>query len=205
MRSNVPAVSQQTINAWAEDHNGDFDPYVKLAETPNGPQRCRFVDFYVLDPSSGVKAAENAGYAADVAAFRAYTLMREPLVAAAIAQKMNERLERTMITQDRVLHELALLGFSSLTDYDIDPMTGMVTPREGAPEYVMRAVSSVKFTVVIDENGNVIRRTEFKLWDKVSVLKMLGQHLAMFTDKIQLKGQIHVNQVWQIGDKKIEF
>ena len=98
------------------DH--ELTAYERLAASRNGAQRCRFVDYYVEDPSSATAAAKAAGYKSRDMKQRAHELMSDPLVAAAIAQKMNERKHRTMITQDRVLNELAVIGFSDVGHYD---------------------------------------------------------------------------------------
>lgn len=185
----------------------DFEllPYDELADTPNGSQRCRFVDMYVMDPSSAKGAAINAGYAPKYAVERAWELMTDDLVAAAVAQKMQERLERTMITQDRVLHELAILSFSDLSHYDIDPATGFVKPAKGVPEYVMRAISAIKFIVVTDEDGNVTRRTEFKLWSKDNAMALAMRHLGMLQDKLKIEAEVTTKQTWKVGDREITF
>ena len=103
----------------------ESSPYDELAASRNGQQRCRFVDEYVITLVAS-EAVTTAGYKTRNPRQKGWELMRTPLVAAAIAQKMGERMDRTMITQDRVLNELAIVGFSSLDQYDIDPVTGSV-------------------------------------------------------------------------------
>ena len=186
----------------------DLTPYEELQATKTGEMRCRFVDHYVLDPTSATQAVINAGYKVTKrksATRRAYVLMHDPLVAAAIAQKMQERQERTKVTQDRVLHELAIIAFSNLDYFDINPETGQVTLRDGVPEYAMRAVSKVKFTVKTDEEGRVTKTTEFALWSKTDMLKALMKHLGMIND-VQVNGDVHVHtQKWVVGGQEIAF
>ncbi len=158
----------------------DFEssPYDELAASRNGKQRCRFVDEYLITPVAG-EAVTAAGYKTRNPRQRGWELMCTPLVAAAIAQKMQERMDRTQITQDRVLNELAILSFSSLDDYDIDPVTGSVSVVAGAAEYAVRAISSIKCTVTKDEDGTETRHTEIRLWDKLSALKLMAKHLGI--------------------------
>ena len=163
------------------------------------------VDFYVMDPSSFKNACLSAGYSKRAISSIAHELHHKPSMAAAIAEKMNGRAERTMITQDRILHELAIIAFSDLRNYTINPKTGQIELPEGVPDFVMRAVSSIKFIVTIDEAGHERRTLEFKLWDKMGALRMMGQHLAMFTDKLDVRGELDVRQKWLIGDKEIIF
>ena len=102
------------------------------------------------------EAVTAAGYKTKNPRQKAWELMRVPLVAAAIAQKRQERMDRTMITQDRVLYELAIIGFSSLDDYDIDPVTGSVDVVPGAAEHAVRAISWINCSVTEDEDGPAV-------------------------------------------------
>jgi hypothetical protein len=54
----------------------------------------------------------------------------------------------------------------------------------------MRAVSSVKYRSRTDEDGNVTRECEFKLWDKPGMVKLAGRHLGIkgFFEKVELSG-----------------
>lgn len=164
------------------------------------------MDHYVLNPTSARNAAIAAGYSPKSAGEMSYKLMCTPLVAAAVAQKMQERMERTMITQDRVLHELAILAFSNITHYDIDPITGTVRTADGVPEYAMRAVSAVKHIVVVNEDGETVTHTtEFKMWNKVDALRLVMKSLGMLDDRIQIDGKVETTQTWKIGDREVKF
>lgn len=175
-------------------------PYEKLP-----PKRQRIVDAYVMDPSSFPNAVVAAGYSQKAVHNTSSQFFNEPLMQAAIAEKMGEREERTMVTADRILHELAVIGFSDLRNYTINPDTGNISLPRGMPEYVMRAVSSIKFVVTVEEDGTTRKTLEFKLWDKLQALRLMGQHLAMFTDKIQLTTGVDVRQKWLVGGKEIVF
>jgi len=184
---------------------GEWSPGGKSFYDGLSDQHKLVVDFYVMDPSSFMGACLSAGYSKRAISAIAHELHHQPSMAAAIAEKMNERSERTMITQDRILHELAIIAFSDLRNYTIDPKTGSIELPEGVPDFVMRAVSSIKFIVTIDEAGHERRTLEFKLWDKMGALRMMGQHLAMFTDKLDVRGELDVRQKWIIGGKEIVF
>ncbi len=181
-------------------HKATLPAYEQLNE-----QRRMCVDYYVMDPTSFRNAVLSAGYSKRSIDSKSHKLYHEPLMQAAIAEQMNEKMERTQITADRVLHELAVIAFGDLRNYDIDPKTGTISLPPGVPEYVMRAVSSIKFITTIDENGTERRTLEFKLWDKLGALRMMGQHLAMFTDKLTVGGEIDVRQKWSIGGQEIVF
>src|ERR1043166_4113744 len=78
------------------------------------PLQWRFVQEYLID-LNGSAAYQRAGYKArgHGAEANAHRLLRKAEVAAAIQTEQAKRSERTKITQDAVLQELALLDFWS--------------------------------------------------------------------------------------------
>src|SRR3990167_586803 len=139
-----------------------------------------FVEEYLLD-LNGARAARAAG-SSDCRPWAARTL-KIPHVAAAIRAAMDERSKATLVDQYAVVRELMCLGFSSIDHYRVNP-DGTVSLTDDAPPDAMRAVASVKRKVGADGSDEV----ELRLWDKPAALKMLGQHLAMYTDKIKHGG-----------------
>ena len=185
------------------DH--ELTAYERLAASRNGAQRCRFVDYYVEDPSSATAAAKAAGYKSRDMKQRAHELMNDSLVAAAIAQKMNERRHRTMITQDRVLNELAVIGFSDVGHYDLDPATESIALKEGVPEQALRAVSRFKATAKTEDDGTVVGTTGLSLWNKPKALGLMMKHLGMFDARLRVETEVTPPQTWKIGDQVITF
>jgi phage terminase small subunit len=145
----------------------------------------RFVDEYLVDLNQ-TGAAERAGYSKRTAYSSAGRLMQLPEIKEAIEKRMLARAIRTNITQDRVLEELAVIGFSSVWDYEIDK-NGDVTLKAGVRPEAIRAVSSIKRkmrTIPREDGDDIIEvETEIRLWDKPGTLKMCGQHLGMFQEK----------------------
>ncbi|WP_310731021.1 terminase small subunit, partial [Burkholderia multivorans] len=70
----------------------------------------RFVDEYLIDLNA-TKAAERAGYSKRTAGQIGFELLKKPEIAEAISEAMKAREQRTGITQDRVLRELARIAF----------------------------------------------------------------------------------------------
>lgn len=115
---------------------------------------------------------------------RACELLKNGKVAGRVAQLKAELKERHEVTIDRVVQELALLGFSNMLDYvrttsdgdayvDLSDLT-----REQAA-----AISEVvveEYTEGRGEDSRNVKRTKFKLSDKRSALVELGKHLGMF-------------------------
>ncbi len=150
----------------------------------------RFVAEYLID-LNGHQAAIRAGYSEKTAKSQACRLLTKVDVHEAIAAGQASRAKRTGITQDRVLDELALLAFSDLTHYTVDD-NGDVALSATAPVGAMRALQSIKRRIITHgtgENRDVTREVEIRLWDKPGPLKIAGQHVGLFKEKLELAGK----------------
>lgn len=132
----------------------------------------RFVDEYLIDLNA-TQAAIRAGYSGKTAFSIGTENLRKPLIQKAIQQRKQAREQRTEITQDRVIQELAAIGFSRATDYArIVPGGGVdFVSTDDLTESQKAAVVSIKET----QNG-----TEIRLADKLKALELIGKHLGMF-------------------------
>jgi phage terminase small subunit len=150
----------------------------------------RFVDEYLVDLNA-TKAYLRAGYKCTESAARrsASKLLTNPDIQRAISEKQQQRAERTQITNDRVLLEIARLAFN-------DPRkafdeNGALLPIQDWPDEVAAAISSIKVKEIVDANGTVIGETkEVKFWDKGKQIELAGKHLGMFTDNVNHKGAV---------------
>jgi phage terminase small subunit len=107
---------------------------------------------------------------------------------ATIRTKGLERaIERTAISKERVLTELAKIGFSNMLDYmqvgpDGDPVLNFAAlTRDQAAALVEVTVEDFK-----DGRGDDardVRRVKFKLADKRSALVDIGKEIGMFIDR----------------------
>ena len=96
-----------------------------------------------------------------------------------ISARMEERQKRTEVTQDRVLQELAYIAFARVTDYATvrDDVVKIKNTDELTEEQI-RAISGIK-------EGKF--GIELKLNDKEKALELLGRHLGMWNDKLDIK------------------
>lgn len=96
-----------------------------------------------------------------------------------ISDRMEERQKRTEVTQDRVLQELAYIAFARVTDYATvrDDVVKIKNTDELTEEQI-RAISGIK-------EGKF--GIELKLNDKEKALELLGRHLGMWNDKLDIK------------------
>ncbi|MGO9443202.1 MAG: terminase small subunit [Thiobacillaceae bacterium] len=74
------------------------------------PKQARFIDEFLITLNA-TESARRAGYAPRRADQIAYENLRKPEIQEALRALMAARSERTEISQDRVLHELAGLAF----------------------------------------------------------------------------------------------
>lgn len=171
------------------------------------PKKRRFIDEYLLDPTSIKGAARRAGYPSQV---QANQLHSEPIIQAVLSRAFTARAEANLVTKERIVNELAILSFSDISNFVIDPLTGSVQVKEGVPEYALRCIQSVKVksTTKTDEDGNTYTstETEVRLWSKPTALRMLGEHLGLFLETDPNKpNQDRKTQVWRFGDRDIEI
>lgn len=162
------------------------DVVPEVVERPLTPRQAAFVQEYLID-NNGARAAIRAGYSVNGAEVVASNLLTVAKVAAAVAKAQAQRASRINVTADSVLHEMSLLANSSIHHYTVDDF-GNLKATPDAPEGAIRAVQSVKKTIKIDKDDNITYVVEFKLWDKPGTLKLMGRHIGLFADKIEVTG-----------------
>ncbi len=138
----------------------------------------KFCEEYLIDLNA-TKAAVRAGYSKKTANTIAAQNLAKLSVQKYISELQREQSERTRITADQVLEELAAIAFSDRTEL------ARVVSRQGEtaveltetkdlPDTVKKAVSGVKQ----GRNG-----VEVSSYDKLRALELLGKHLGMFIDR----------------------
>lgn len=141
----------------------------------------RFVDEYLIDLNA-TQAAIRAGYSVESARDIGCENLTKPNIQQAIAKAMAERSKRTGINQDRVVLELAKIAFVKMTDV-VDPDTGEILPN--ASDDDLACIESMKFKQSDNQYGGSIER-EVKLSPKMKALELLGRHLGMWNDKLDV-------------------
>ena len=142
-----------------------------------------FADEYLIDLNA-TQAAIRAGYSPDTAGSIGSENLKKPEIRARIEKAMAERSKRTGINQDRIIMELAkiaLLNPKGLVNFD------EATIKEDATDEDVAAVASVKVKRFPTKDGEGVER-EVKMYDKTKALELLGRHLGMFKDKVEVSG-----------------
>ena len=140
----------------------------------------RFIEEYLIDLNA-TQAAIRAGYSVKTANEQGSQLLAKLSIQQAIAEKMAERSKRTGVNQDRVVLELAKIAFVKMTD--VVDSNGRI--RAGATEDDLSCIESIKYKESDKEYGGSIER-EVKIASKLKALELLGKHLGMWNDKVDL-------------------
>ena len=168
----------------------------------------RFVEEFMLD-ANAKQAAIRAGYSPKSAEVNGPRLLRYAQVAAAIAEKQKERSERTQVSSDDVVQELALHAFGRMGDFYARDTGRMLEVHEMPPE-VQARLASVKLTRErthtasdgVDETTVNEATIEFKIWDKIRSLELLGKHLGMFTERVAVSSDVSLLEVTRAIEAK---
>ena len=174
----------------------------------------RFVAEYLVDLNA-TQAAIRAGYSRKTAHVTGHETLKKPEVSAAVQASMAARAERTNITQDRVLQELARIAFFDLRklyredgsmkspdEWDDDTaaaMSGLDIQEEFGPDDT---------TVELEDQpgGGKLKRStarkvllgytkKAKVFDKTAALTLAMRHLGMLKDKLEHSGAVQVTSI----------
>lgn len=147
----------------------------------------RFIDEYLIDLNA-TQAAIRAGYSVKTAKDIGCQNLAKLNIQQAISEKMAERSKRTGVNQDRIVLELAKIAFVNAVDViDSDD----ATIKAGATADDTAAIQSVKVKMIPTKEGEGVER-EIRLNDKLKALELLGKHLGMWNDKLDVNLNIPV-------------
>ncbi len=150
-----------------------------------------FAREYVKD-LNGTRAAIAAGYAKKSAHVTASQLLRNPKVQAMVASLTKNHADKLDLDAEKVLSELSRMGFSNILDY-------VKVTKEGdayvdLSNLTREQVAAIQ-EITVDEHmegkgkdARKVKRTRLKLVDKIRSLDLLGRHIKLFTDRIEVRG-----------------
>lgn len=150
------------------------------------PKQQRFVEEYLIDLNA-TQAAIRAGYSENSAQQMGYENLSKPFIADYVAVAMRERQERTQVTSDMVVAELAKIGFSDLRN--VLTKNGHLIDPQDWDDDTAGAISSLEVVKThragdVEDDKPIEYTHKIKTWDKNSALEKLGKHLGMYVDKV---------------------
>ena len=142
------------------------------------------------------------------AAAAATRLMNVPDVKEYIEKRIKDRLERIEVTQDDVIQELAAVGFANVPEYaKVVTKPIMIQTENGDYVPALDSEGNQMYcqAVEITETKELTRRQikaisgikqgkngiELSTYDKVKALELLGKHLGIFKDKVEVSGNVN--------------
>ena len=166
----------------------------------------RFCDEYLIDLNAtrAYKVAYPNVKKDDTARANGSRLLTNANIKEYLDERIKEREKRTEITQDKVLEELAAIAFSNGAKY---------------AKVIEETVYDENGEVLLDSDGNIVKQKvvdlvltdelsetdkkaiasikrgrngiEISTCDKVRALELLGKHLGMFKEKVEVSGNIN--------------
>ena len=148
-----------------------------------------FVREYLVDLSPGA-AARRAGFSSATASQQGYAMRKNLTIRAAIEQELAKRKASNLITQERVLTELARIAFFDprrLLDDDGNPI-----PLHRLDADTAAVIGALEIEDIFEGRGDgrrpvgVVRK--YKIADKMAAITNLMKHLGMLSDRVVLQG-----------------
>lgn len=117
------------------------------------------------------------------------------VVQKAIAEAVEARCKRIEVSVDMIikeLHQIATSDVGLLFNKDNNTLKDL----SDIPEHLRKAISSIEVDETYEGSGDNRVWTGYtrkvKFWEKTKALEMLGKHLQMWIDRLELKGDITV-------------
>jgi len=144
-----------------------------MANKALNPKQEAFCNAYMLT-FNGSQAAISAGYSPSTAAATASRMLTKSNIIEALAERREIANQVAGVTQERVIKELARIGFADIRGV-IDDDGGMKQPSEWS-DATAATISNVEIVAA----GDLATIHKIKTYDKVSALDKLGRHLGLY-------------------------
>lgn len=150
----------------------------------------RFCDEYLIDLNAtrAYKVAYSRCKKDETANVNGSKLLRNTKVQEYISRKQKQIEKRTEVTQDRVIKELAKIAFLDIRKLYTD--NGQLKNVADLDSDTAGAISSLETLEEYDGYGDDREKIgdtqKVKLLDKTKALELLGRHLGIFNDKLDV-------------------
>lgn len=149
----------------------------------------RFVEEYLKDLNA-TQAAIRAGYSERSAKQTADAMLSKPHIAAAVAEALGARSQRTEVDVDYVLKRMVEIDQMDVLEILQDDMS--LKPVSDWPRVWRQYLSGFDLAEMFEGRGEdrdmvgILKKIKWP--DKVRNLELLGKHLGMFTDRVEHSG-----------------
>lgn len=151
----------------------------------------RFVEEMVIDPTNATAAAKRAGYSPNCATEQAYELLNKPHIKEQIEEINETAAKRLGITKERILNELAQIGFANLKHIVTQDAEGNTSVNLSyLPEHLTSPITEIS---VQHKKGK--RDVRVKVADKQAALINLAKMMGWFKDELKVSGQLSLEQL----------
>lgn len=150
-----------------------------------------FVAKLLTDPErNATKAAISVGCPKKSAHITAHKWLKLAKVQAELAKRTEKVAKKLELTAEKVLREMARCGFVDPRKFFLP--SGALKEITELDDDSAAAVASIEVDEIWEGSGEsrrVIGYTKkLKFWSKTESLKMLGQHFALLTNKVEMSG-----------------
>lgn len=146
-----------------------------------------FCHEYIKDLNAA-QAAIRAGYSEKTARQIGSKLLTNIDIASFVQSLADQRVERVKVDTDTILKELLKMATVDITQAFTNE--GWLKPLEEIPDDVRRAISGLEVAEMFageDDQKSIIGvNKKIKFYDKIKSLELLGKHLKIFTDKVEV-------------------
>ncbi len=151
-------------------------------------KEAQFVAAY-MESHSATEAARVAGYSS------AQGLLKRPHIAKELKKRLGGIMARKQITAERVVEELGKIAFANIDDF-VDEEYRIGSKPKRRKMAAVQEVTTETILAPLDKEGDPIpgkddvKRVKLKMYSKLDALDKLGRHFGMFTDKVELSGNL---------------
>lgn len=138
----------------------------------------KFAEFFV-ETGNATDSARRAGYKESSVSEQGYNLKQNPKIQKYIDYLLKQQQRRTQADADKIVEELAMVGFANIQDYYDEK--GQIKNIQSLKREASAAIKSIKETRHELQDGQIVKVIrEFTLHDKLRALENLGNHFNIF-------------------------
>lgn len=141
------------------------------------PKHKAFAEAYLSNGGNAYRAALTAGYSESFARAKSYQLLEREDIQDYIAQR-RKQMARRAVSPERVLLELAAIGFANAADVvRVEDGKIIIADTGDLPSDTRKAIAEIR------QGRDGI---EIKMADKVKALELMGKNLGLFRERVDI-------------------